>query len=98
MGISCDDHDIEQRLRDQKSEFTPVQLSIARPTDAIIGTHKAAAIPTEYQVLPVKISTAAPVQCLSTDSKELQPKYIGPFPVLNVHGKVLHLQRLFLGA
>jgi hypothetical protein len=67
-------------------------MEVAR--EAMIRAHKAASYPTEYKVGDkVKISTdALPVRCPSTVSEKLQPKYIGPFTVLGVRGKVLHLQ------
>ena len=53
----------------------------------MIRAYKAAVIPTEYRVGDkVEVSTdALPVRCPSTVSEKLQPKYIGPFTVLNVN-------------
>ena len=60
----------------------------------MIRAHKASPYPTEYQVGDlVKVSTSAlPVRSTSTASDKLQPKYIGPFTVLDVQGQVLQLQ------
>ena len=93
-SATCGDSDIEQRLHDRKPGFKQAQLSLDAARDAMIRAHKAAAIPTEYKVGDrVKVSTnALPVRCPSTVSEKLQPKYIGPFTVLSVDGKVLHLQ------
>jgi hypothetical protein len=92
--MRCGDRDIEQWLRDRKSEFKQAQLSMEAARKAMIRAHKAASFPTEYKIGDqVKDSPdALPARCPSTVSQKLQPKYIGPFTVLNVRGKVLHLQ------
>jgi transposase InsO family protein len=75
--MKCGDRDIEQWLRDRKSEFKQAQLSMEAARNAMIRAHKAASFPTEYKVGDkVKVSTdALPVRCPSTVSPKLQPKY-----------------------
>ena len=93
------DPEVEQWLRDRRSELARAQVSMEAARQAMIRAHRASCNAHVYHPGDlVKVSTRVlPVRCTSTQVPKLLPKYIGPFTVASCNDKVvsLHLPKAY---
>jgi len=91
---STGDSDLDYWLGTRRKSLQKAQVSLQSTRDAMIRAHKASSKPYTYAAgNQVKISTRVlPLHRTDTQCAKLMPKYVGPFEVVSVLGKVVQVK------